>query len=79
MYIVVDWETGKELAKYDDLGKSKRECRKLGCIFHRGEYMPIAFVSDGTKVFGRYAVNYNPRFKTPKASEIKNYDEIFKE
>jgi hypothetical protein len=71
MYKVISWDTGEVLQEHENVNKAKRECRKLGCILDHGKYLPVAFVSDGQKVFGRYCVFYNPRFKNPTPDQVK--------
>lgn len=71
MYLVISWDTDEILQEHKNVNKAKRECRKLGCVQISGEYMPIAFVSEGLKVFGRYCVFYNPRFKNPSPEQVK--------
>jgi hypothetical protein len=74
MFKVIDWDKGKVLQEYESESKAKRECRKLGCYSTKGHgFAPVAFVTDGQKVFGRWCVYYNPRFKTATSNQIKGY------
>ena len=72
MFKVIDWETDQVLQEHDSFSKAKRECRKLGCKLVSGEFVSVAFVSDGSKVFGYWCLVYNPRFKTASFAQIKN-------
>lgn len=74
MYKIIDWDTGEILQEYDSLSTAKRECRKLGCYFTKDHgFAPVAFVSDGTQVFGRWCCIYNPRFRTASFKQVKGY------
>lgn len=72
-YMVINWNTGKILNRYERLSKAKRECRKLGYTGDGNEayYSPVAFVGKkfNVPIHGVHDIGvlYNPRFKREAA------------
>lgn len=67
MYHIINWDTNKSMAVYDDLAIAKKECRAMG---HTGGvygkwHPPVAFVAIEIEICGKkvWGCEYNPRFK----------------
>jgi hypothetical protein len=65
-YLVISWDTDEILSEHKTLAIARRHARGEGHtgIISNGRYEPVAFVSDGTKVYGRWVCVYNPHFAT---------------